>query len=234
MKKYEIEFNKRLESCNNKDEIETILDIASKQVFKRFKVACDSKLLGVIYFTTVDAIVKEMYRLSKTHDKYQVSLCGRLLVSFGNGETDDELEKVGNITLTFKHNKYEKLDPKSELDDTVANDLARWEAANIIDNKSFAHKVAIDARDVLDKYGCVIIQDLIFPVFIAVYETAIEYIINSRHEKDELEYQINLLDTIIIKALEVIEEDADDITEILITPSVRYKQLMKDDKKASE
>lgn len=215
----------------NEEDNETIVSIVSKAFLNEYKCSISPNMIGVIFMITHDTIMKELKEISKTHSAFSLNLCDRLKIGFDSGESviDDEIEKAGNICINMTHCEFEKVAPSSELDDTAKESLVRWSSENMIDHRDLLNKIAIKVVEEAKKYYLCLVKEIVMPLYIKVYEAAVEYVLTARTEKDDFSFKIYLLDSFYIKAVEF-----EDGIKIVLTPSVASKQLLKDDVLAKE
>lgn len=230
----------------HKEATELILDLAAKNLMENFRLKVDPKLIGVIYKVTFDTLMDMLKELSITYKKFTVDICGRLQVGFNCSvrrdiEQDKYLNKFGNIYLVIKDKKFNKTNPKAEVDDNASKSITRWLSANMKNNVAFLDKLSINAKHRLSKdFGCRMFKELVIPIFVTVYSSIVGYLNSCEIPEDEEEVSVNVMETIIVYATCLCNEDDEECDNVStsrhihITPSVSYKQLMKDDKIAEK
>ena len=215
----------------DQDDILTICETASRQIYDRFKTRIDDpKLLAAIISKTYDAFIKYLVSLEEKYSDFQINICDRLVIGYTTSNDEDD-EKQGNFMIFIRHlNSNKKND---EIDDPTAKAVERavqWNTENMINQPTMLNSIANNA--VTEMSGIDIqlsASELVMPIFCTTYEAIVNYLKIKRREKDEFRYEINFMNCFHIAAQE--SEDENDV--ISIRPTIDSKLTLKNDAKAS-
>ena len=229
--KYIEYFNERC--VEDREHIETICRTAASIIYKRFKANFDDDaiLVGSTFSKIFEVCIKQLMTFHEKYSEFKINLFNRLEIGYDNNN-DEENEKVGNFMIFLIPLSIDKKDDSVLDPDAKAAQLAtEWLSQNSINTPKTLSKISVDALDALKDIDINIgISELIFPIFITVYETLVNYIKIKRKETNEFEFEINFLSCFSIGFRESAEDETGDI---YIRPSIGLKLDFKSDHKAS-
>lgn len=232
MEKYLSYFN---EMCKEDvEDVTTICDVASKEIYEKFKTKFDDpKLLAATFskiYEAIEAKLKSYQSGENGYSDFQINLCDRLVIGYSTNDDDDD-EKKGNFMIYLRHMNSNK--KTEECDDPTATGEERavqWNTDNIIDQPKIIAEISVAAvkaaSDIDVRLGS---QELVMPIFITTYENIVKYLKVRRKEMDKYELEINFVSCFVIGCRESEEE----IDEIYIRPNIQSKLDIKDDHKAT-
>lgn len=229
MEKYLQYFNEYVTEDQN--DVLTICESASKIIKDRFKCKLDKpELVAAIYSNIYYSILTQLATFEKEYNDFQINICDRLLIGYSTTEDEDD-EKQGNFQIYIRHlNSTKKNDDIAEQEATSDERAVIWNATNIKDQPKLLREIAIKAKEDLEKIDVVISSsELIFPIFVSIYEALIVYLTTKRRETDEFQYEINFCSCFNIGA----RESEEDLDEIYIVPSIASKLTLKNDAQAT-
>ena len=217
----------------DKEDVITICEAASKIIYDRFKLKLNAELLATIYSSTYYSILGELKELEKEYKDvgFHINIADRLEIGYSTTSDEDD-EKQGNFQIYVRHlNSTKKNDDIADEDARTEERAVIWNATNIKEQPELLKKIAIRAKNDLEKNLEIVIgsSELILPMFISTYEALIVYLTTKRRELDEFAYEINFCSCFEIGA----RETEDDLDEIYVTPSIASKLTLKDDASAS-
>ena len=220
----------------NMDDVMTICLSATEQLQDKFKIGLtddkgtpDPRLAAVIFSKTFDCILDELKSQQKGKSEFNINICKRFNIGYTTNENADD-EKVGNFCIYLNHLNVSS--KQSTIDTTEEKSIVRcaqWNTVNIEDQPQIIKNISAAAIEELKKIDIVMkSSEAIMPIFITVYENIINYIIIKRAESNSYEYTINF-----VSCFDITAREAEDGTDIVITPSINSKLYLKDDSNAS-
>lgn len=225
----------------NQKDIHIICDSVNLVLESRFGMVMDEyrrpvrngyRMTCLIFCYTYAAIINELQKLRETNSSYQINLANRLTIGFTN-QSSDEDEKTGNFMIFIKHlNHYTVGANDGEYRDSKKKRqyVTEWNSENMTEKPVVTNRIAAYAHKQLEKINIYLgTPELIFPVFITVYESIVEYVKNVRRSAELEEFEINFASCFWIKAM----EQDDGVDKIIIRPSIESKLDLKSDKEAT-
>lgn len=216
----------------DREDVILICEIASKIIWERFKAKYDDpKILATVVSVTYEQIKNKLKDLRPKNSEFRINVCDRFEIGYTNDENEDD-EKSGNFMIYIKPLTSVGLDQVYESDDPYAKSAQRaveWCSKNISENSAILNDIAISTVEALKNLNINIgISELVFPTFIMVYESLVNYLKVKRSETKEYKEEINFISCFFIAARESVEGE----DEIIIRPDIDTKILLKDDSMA--
>ena len=218
-----------------KDDILRICSLANDFILRQFNISLAiPQISALIFLSTYDSMLAYLKNKSKTMKSYEIKIASRFIIGFDDKVNDND-EKQGNLMIYLKHLKTDlkNIGIADKYDDAIQ--LTReWNSANIDKDTTAISDIAVAATKRLhNAYKIRLSSDeLIIPIFTAVYESLVGYLKLKRHTLpigDNFMYEIPFLGCFTVKAQE--GEDGNDI--IAFTPSPLSKAELKDDSVAT-
>lgn len=218
-------------TVDNREDLFTIMSTASKRLFQLFNINITIPEQGLaIAAITFETIIDNLKKKEIAgYDNWSVVIAKKLEIGYSS-TIDDEYEKNGGFVPGIKHLYGDNsIDVEAKPDDKTVELCVLWNSMNITTETKFIKQVSVEALKHLDNIGIKLGSDeLIMPIFITIYEIAVEYCKIRRAETKEFMYSINFLSCFTIKA---VESDGEDV--ISIEPSISTKLELKSDGLAS-
>ena len=230
MEKYKEYFNEFA-----REDVQEILDIcgtADKLINERFHANIgEPELVAVIFSKIYTTILNKLESLEKEYADFKINICDRLEIGYSTKQDEDD-EKQGNFMVFIRHlNKDKKNDGASDPQANTVERAVQWNTENIVKQPELSSTISVEALETLKSIGINIgLSELIFPIFVTVYEEIVNYITIKRRETNEFEYEINFISCFFIGIREGLD-DEDDV--IYIRPNIEAKLQLKNDVAAS-
>lgn len=221
----------------DKEDIALICMTAGNMLYDRFRINMTRpedpffhayKMTGMIFIYTYEAILEQLLIRREKNAAYQINIANRLIIGFTNSDCDED-EKNGNFMIFLKNipNHAVKEDDGPKSQEHSREYIRNWNQENMIENPQDIMEIAARAVKKLNKIEIRIgSAELIFPVFVTIYDSALNYMRILRREREESEYEINFCNCFSIRCL----EQDDGIDEVLLRPSIEGKLTLKSDK----
>lgn len=237
MSKKELRYQKLIEEniLEDEDAIIDIAELSSKVIERDLKIYFfdekrkerDWKIPVAIFIKTFEEVIKELIRLRKSYNSFEINFANRFLIGFDNCENEED-EKEGNFMIYIFHVSQASKD--TEYDDydteTPPERAVKWINENVKDNPEVIKRISENSVEKLKDYDIVFYStDLIAPIFSIMYDTCVKYLKDKRREMEEYEYEINFAGCFYISA----RESEDGIDTITIRPNIESKTGLKDD-----
>ena len=221
--------------------IQSICNTANIIIHDRFRIWLSDpkesvrfgyKMGAVIFAVTFEAIKNELLNIREKKSSFQINLADRLIVGFTN-QASEEDEKTGNYMFFVKnidHHTVEAEDMEYKTASQAREYITSWNQENMVKQPDVTRRIAAYAVESLKKLKINIGNpEYIFPIFITIYETIVNYVKIQRREMNEEEFEINFCSCFFIKAM----EQDDGVDKIIIRPSIETKMALKSDKSGS-
>ena len=232
--KYETYYNENV--IEDTEEIETICEVARKQLWERFHLKFGdvtkadpqgAKLTGSCFAIIFDAILSKLEELERTHKDYQINIADRLVIGYSTSEDDDD-EKQGNFMVFLKHlENNKKIDKNFDPGLSPVQRAVEWNSVNIVTQTDTIREINEAAVSLLSQEIEVEIAqpELIMPIFVTIYDALVSFLKIRRNEKDEFEYEINFMNCFKIG----VRENEDNLSDVYIIPNIESKLRLKSD-----
>lgn len=240
------------------EDCQTVLSNASKVLNKDFhiKLKDDVIIFGCIFEQTYQQILQHLIKQEKDKDSYFINIADRLIIGFDNSNNEND-EKQGNFSPYIRHLNSDKKDEYTvERTDGAKEISAQWMAKNIVESSNDIKEIRGKVKEALEDIDIQIASsEIIFPIFIKIYEELASYIQVKRNDLDAYEYEINFLSCFTIGCREIVvtpddkekdekkkekkdkgentEEDEEISVVIYIRPSIQTKLGVKNDQSAT-
>lgn len=225
----------------DEDDVKKICNMAIDRIYEKFRVMLGSdnrnprngyKMVALIFIKTFEAIINELQKLRETNATYAINIANHLVVGFTNQDNDED-EKNGNFMIYVKN--LMKYVPTLDVGEYRSSDKSReymtqWNQENMIEQPDTTKKIAAYAQKLLKEIDIKINSgEMVFPLFVSIYECIVEYMKTARSDMNLDEYEINFCNIFFIQA---IEQD-EGVDRIVIRPSIECKMSLKSDKIAT-
>ena len=186
------------------------------------------KMTAMIFIYTYQAIVNYLMEKREKNASYQINIANRLSIGFTNSDCDED-EKNGNFMIFIRDipNYVVKEDDGTKSQSHSREYIRNWNQENMIENPQDTMEIATKALKMLNNIKIRIgSAELIFPVFVTIYESALNYMKTIRREREETEFEINFCNCFFLKC---VEQD-DGVDKVIIRPAIEGKMALKSDK----
>ena len=221
----------------NKKDIALICDTANKVIYDRFRVNLRRpddpffsyyKMTAMIFVETFRAIIQQLLDRRATNATYNINIGNRINIGFSNSDNDED-EKNGNFCPYVKDIPHYtvKDDDDIKLDGHCKEYIRNWNQENMIQNPEDTLTIANRALKSLKAIDINLgSPELVFPLFVTIYESIISYLKIRRRESEDDEFMINFCNCITV---DCIGQD-DGVDKITIIPAIEDKLNIKSDK----
>lgn len=221
----------------NKKDIALICDTANKVIYDRFRVNLRRpddpffsyyKMTAMIFVETFRAIIQQLLDRRATNATYNINIGNRINIGFSNSDNDED-EKNGNFCPYVKDIPHYtvKDDDDIKLDGHSKEYIRNWNQENMIQNPEDTLTIANRALKSLKAIDINLgSPELVFPLFVTIYESIISYLKIRRRESEDDEFMINFCNCITV---DCIGQD-DGVDKITIIPAIEDKLNIKSDK----
>lgn len=221
----------------NQKDIALICDTANKVIYDRFRVNLRRpddpffsyyKMTAMIFVETFRAIIQQLLDRRATNATYNINIGNRINIGFSNSDNDED-EKNGNFCPYVKDIPHYtvKDDDDIKLDGHCKEYIRNWNQENMIQNPEDTLTIANRALKSLKAIDINLgSPELVFPLFVTIYESIISYLKIRRRESEDDEFMINFCNCIIV---DCIGQD-DGVDKITIIPAIEDKLNIKSDK----
>ena len=215
--------------------------MATDRIYEKFRIMIGGttrnprngyKMVAMFFVKTFEAIINELQKLRETHVSYAINIANHLVVGFTNQDNDED-EKNGNFMIYVKN--LMKYVPTLEVGEYRSPEKSReyltnWNQENMIEQPDTTKRIAAYACELLNKIDIRVNSgEMIFPIFVTIYECIVQYMKITRKDLKLDEYEINFCNIFFIQAA----EQDDGIDRIVIRPSIECKMSLKSDKIAT-
>lgn len=224
----------------NQKDIALICDTANKVIYDRFRVNLRRpddpffsyyKMTAMIFVETFRAIIQQLLDRRATNATYNINIGNRINIGFSNSDNDED-EKNGNFCPYVKDIPHYtvKDDDDIKLDGHCKEYIRNWNQENMIQNPEDTLTIANRALKSLKAIDINLgSPELVFPLFVTIYESIISYLKIRRRESEDDEFMINFCNCITV---DCIGQD-DGVDKITIIPAIEDKLNIKSDKKGT-
>ena len=224
----------------NQKDIALICDTANKVIYDRFRVNLRRpddpffsyyKMTAMIFVETFRAIIQQLLDRRATNATYNINIGNRINIGFSNSDNDED-EKNGNFCPYVKDIPHYtvKDDDDIKLDGHCKEYIRNWNQENMIQNPEDTLTIANRALKSLKAIDINLgSPELVFPLFVTIYESIISYLKIRRRESEDDEFMINFCNCITV---DCIGQD-DGVDKITIIPAIVDKLNIKSDKNGS-
>lgn len=221
----------------NRKDIALICDTANKVIYDRFRVNLRRpddpffsyyKMTAMIFVETFRAIIQQLLDRRATNATYNINIGNRINIGFSNSDNDED-EKNGNFCPYVKDIPHYtvKDDDDIKLDGHCKEYIRNWNQENMIQNPEDTLTIANRALKSLKAIDINLgSPELVFPLFVTIYESIISYLKIRRRESEDDEFMINFCNCITV---DCIGQD-DGVDKITIIPAIEDKLNIKSDK----
>lgn len=221
----------------NQKDIALICDTANKVIYDRFRVNLRRpddpffsyyKMTAMIFVETFRAIIQQLLDRRTTNATYNINIGNRINIGFSNSDNDED-EKNGNFCPYVKDIPHYtvKDDDDIKLDGHCKEYIRNWNQENMIQNPEDTLTIANRALKSLKAIDINLgSPELVFPLFVTIYESIISYLKIRRRESEDDEFMINFCNCITV---DCIGQD-DGVDKITIIPAIEDKLNIKSDK----
>lgn len=221
----------------NQKDIALICDTANKVIYDRFRVNLRRpddpffsyyKMTAMIFVETFRAIIQQLLDRRATNATYNINIGNRINIGFSNSDNDED-EKNGNFCPYVKDIPHYtvKDDDDIKLDGHYKEYIRNWNQENMIQNPEDTLTIANRALKSLKAIDINLgSPELVFPLFVTIYESIISYLKIRRRESEDDEFMINFCNCITV---DCIGQD-DGVDKITIIPAIEDKLNIKSDK----
>lgn len=221
----------------NQKDIALICDTANKVIYDRFRVNLRRpddpffsyyKMTAMIFVETFRAIIQQLLDRRATNATYNINIGNRINIGFSNSDNDED-EKNGNFCPYVKDIPHYtvKDDDDIKLDGHCKEYIRNWNQENMIQNPEDTLTIANRALKSLKAIDINLgSPELVFPLFVTIYESIISYLKIRRRESEDDEFMINFCNCITV---DCIGQD-DGVDKITIIPAIEDKLDIKSDK----
>lgn len=221
----------------NQKDIALICDTANKVIYDRFRVNLRRpddpffsyyKMTAMIFVETFRAIIQQLLDRRATNATYNINIGNRINIGFSNSDNDED-EKNGNFCPYVKDIPHYtvKDDDDIKLDGHCKEYIRNWNQENMIQNPEDTLTIANSALKSLKAIDINLgSPELVFPLFVTIYESIISYLKIRRRESEDDEFMINFCNCITV---DCIGQD-DGVDKITIIPAIEDKLNIKSDK----
>lgn len=221
----------------NQKDIALICDTANKVIYDRFRVNLRRpddpffsyyKMTAMIFVETFRAIIQQLLDRRATNATYNINIGNRINIGFSNSDNDED-EKNGNFCPYVKDIPHYtvKDDDDIKLDGHSKEYIRNWNQENMIQNPEDTLTIANRALKSLKAIDINLgSPELVFPLFVTIYESIISYLKIRRRESEDDEFMINFCNCITV---DCIGQD-DGVDKITIIPAIEDKLNIKSDK----
>lgn len=221
----------------NQKDIALICDTANKVIYDRFRVNLRRpddpffsyyKMTAMIFVETFRAIIQQLLDRRATNATYNINIGNRINIGFSNSDNDED-EKNGNFCPYVKDIPHYtvKDDDDIKLDGHCKEYIRNWNQENMIQNPedtlTIANRALKSLKTIDINLGS---PELVFPLFVTIYESIISYLKIRRRESEDDEFMINFCNCITV---DCIGQD-DGVDKITIIPAIEDKLNIKSDK----
>lgn len=218
-------------------DIALICKTAGNMLYDRFRINITRpedpffhyyKMTAMIFIYTYQAIVNYLMKKREKNASYQINIANRLSIGFTNSDCDED-EKNGNFMIFIRDipNYVVKEDDGPKSQSHSREYIRNWNQENMIENPQDTMEIATKALKMLNNIKIRIgSAELIFPVFVTIYESALNYMKTIRREREETEFEINFCNCFFLKC---VEQD-DGVDKVIIRPAIEGKMALKSDK----
>lgn len=230
------------ENCfENQEEVLEICEIAYNRLRSDFKINFESRdgeeqinspmLVAAIFRKIFEAFMKTLISYQKEWSSYQIVVANRLIIGYSNSENDEDLEKPGNFMFFIQHiNSSTKTDMDKDPTLKSVELCAMFNSENITTNAEDIYKIANLALSMLNEIDVKFASnEVIIPIFIAVYEALITKLKIYRIDADEFEYEINFMSCF----WAMVREGENGNDSIRFRPNIEGKLSLKNDADAT-
>lgn len=214
----------------DQDDILQICDIASKTIKEKFLInISDPRILGTIFNVTYSCFLEKLKEFEARYSNYRIDVAGRFGIGYTTTDESEDDEKQGNFMIFFEDYGTSKKNNDPDMTATAKERVVQWNVDNIV-QPDVVNAVGIMAASKLKELDIVLASsEFVMPIFIAVYDTLVNYLLIKRSELASFEYEINFISCFNIKAME--SGESNDI--IAIRPNIEAKLTLKNDAVAS-
>lgn len=221
----------------NQKDIALICDTANKVIYDRFRVNLRRpddpffsyyKMTAMIFVETFRAIIQQLLDRRATNATYNINIGNRINIGFSNSDNDED-EKNGNFCPYVKDIPHYTVKDGDDikLDGHCKEYIRNWNQENMIQNPEDTLTIANRALESLKAIDINLgSPELVFPLFVTIYESIISYLKIRRRESEDDEFMINFCNCITV---DCIGQD-DGVDKITIIPAIEDKLDIKSDK----
>ena len=221
----------------NQKDIALICDTANKVIYDRFRVNLRRpddpffsyyKMTAMIFVETFRAIIQQLLDRRATNATYNINIGNRINIGFSNSDNDED-EKNGNFCPYVKDIPHYtvKDDDDIKLDGHSKEYIRNWNQENMIQNPEDTLTIANRALKSLKAIDINLgSPELVFPLFVTIYESIISYLKIRRRESEDDEFMINFCSCITVDCI----GQVDGVDKITIIPAIEDKLNIKSDK----
>ena len=221
----------------NQKDIALICDTANKVIYDRFRVNLRRpddpffsyyKMTAMIFVETFRAIIQQLLDRRATNATYNINIGNRINIGFSNSDNDED-EKNGNFCPYVKDIPHYtvKDDDDIKLDGHSKEYIRNWNQENMIQNPEDTLTIANRALKSLKAIDINLgSPELVFPLFVTIYESIISYLKIRRRESEDDEFMINFCNCITVDCI----GQVDGVDKITIIPAIEDKLNIKSDK----
>lgn len=221
----------------NQKEIAMICDTANKVIYDRFRVNMKRpgdpfysyyKMTAMIFVETFRAIIQQLIARRDTNATYAINVANRINIGFSNSDNDED-EKNGNFMVYVKDIPHYSVkdDDEIKMDSKFKEYIRNWNQENMIQNPEDTMQIANRAlkslTDIEIHLGS---PELIFPLFVTIYESIISYLKIRRRELETDTFKLNFCNCMKF----ICYEQDDGVDKITIIPAIEDKIGLKSDK----
>lgn len=224
----------------NAKEIALICNTANNIMYDRFRINLkrpeepfyhEYKMTAMIFVETYRAIIDQLLERRKTNATYTINIANRLAVGFTNSDNEED-EKNGNFMIFVRDIPHYSVkdDDEIKLDSHSREYIRNWNQENMIQNPEDTMAIANRALKYLKAIEIHLgSPELVFPIFVTIYETILDCMKTLRREKEKSSIKINFCSCMWIRC----DEQDDGIDKIAIIPAIENKMDLKSDKEGT-
>lgn len=218
-----------------KDDILRICSLANEFILRQFNISLAiPQITALIFLSTYESILAYLKNKQKSMKSYEIKIANRFIIGYDDKVNEDD-EKQGNLMIYLNHimTDLKNINHADKYDDSIQ--LTReWNSANVDKDVVAISDIAVATTKHLHTTYKIRLssEELIIPIFTAIYESMIGYLKLKRHSlpsDDNFIYEINMLGCFTVKA----QEGRDGVDIIAFTPSPLSKAELKDDSVAT-
>lgn len=218
-----------------KDDILRICSLANDFIQRQFNISLAiPQITALIFLSTYESILAYLKNKQRTMKSYEIKIANRFVIGYDDKVNEDD-EKQGNLMIYLNHimTDLKNINHADKYDDSIQ--LTReWNSANVDKDVVAISDIAVATTKHLHNTYKIRLssEELIIPIFTAIYESMIGYLKLKRHSlpsDDNFMYEINMLGCFTVKA----QEGRDGLDIIAFTPSPLSKAELKDDSVAT-
>lgn len=220
------------------EHIATIAGTANRNIQERFcfsMLSKDSperngyKIIPVTFIIIFNTITDFLKSKREKHRNYEIEIAGRVKIGYSNQINEEDL-KTGNFMIYIKdmdHYEIPNMDMDFKTEEHVKEYVTAWNQENMIRQPEDTREIAATALKRLGKEAEIHLgsAEMVFPVFITIYDTLVKYMMTYRKEIHEEMFELNFCNCFTITSM---EQDSG-IDKITIRGSVGKKMALKSD-----